>query len=417
MSARAFVQRFLTAAAVATAALAVAAPVRAQVMGQPGGMAMPDPSQMSGVPLPSGDLPVGTVTVLVVRGSMTNPVSGQSVQLHAGGKVLDQKTDASGHATFSGLTPGTPVQAVTTVDGHPVESRTFPVPDSGGVRLALVATDAATAAREAENRTLAAGPAQPGMVVLSAGSQFVADLDDDRLTVYYLLQVANSARVPVEPKDPLVFELPPDASGAAVLDGSSPLAAVTGHQLTIRGPFPPGMTGVQAAYTLPYDGETVTITQRLPVALEQLSLVVQKATPAMHMSSAQVTSHGEMPADGKTYLVGSGPGIAAGNDLTFTITGLPHRATWPRWTALSLATIILVAGLWFAASRGGDASTADARRKTLQGRRDRLFADLVRLEEQQRGGQVDERRYAARRQELVSQLERVYSELDQDMAA
>jgi len=416
MSARSFVLRFLTAAA-AAAALAVAAPARAQVMGQPGGMAMPDPSQMSGVPLPSGDLPVGTVTVLVVRGSMTNTVADHAVELHAGDKVLDEKTDASGHATFSGLTPGTPVHAVVTIDGQQLESRTFPVPDSGGVRLALVATDAATAARQAENRKLAAGPAQPGIVVLSAGSQFVADLDDDRLTVYYLLQIANSARVPVEPKEPLVFELPPDASGAAVLEGSSPLATVAGQRLTIRGPFPPGMTGVQAAYLLPYSGDTVTITQKLPAALEQLSLVVQKGTPAMHMSSAQVTSHGEMPADGKTYLVGSGPGIAAGQDLTFTITGLPHRAAWPRWTALSLATIILAAGIWMAGSRGGDASNAAAHRKTLQGRRDRLFADLVKLEEQHRDGQIDERRYAARRQELVSQLERIYSELDQDMAA
>ena len=124
-----------------------------------------------------------------------------------------------------------------------------------------------------------------------------------------------------------------------------------------------------------------------------------------------------MPADGKTYLVGSGPGIGAGQDLTFTLTGLPHRAAWPRWTAVSLAVIILVAGVWMAASRGGDASTADTRRKTLQGRRDRLFADLVQLEEQHRAGQLDERRYATRRQELVGQLERVYSELDHGMAA
>ena len=149
------------------------------------------------------------------------------------------------------------MQAVTTVDGQRIESRTFPVPDSGGVRLALVATDGATAAREAENRKLAAGPAQPGIVVLSAGSQFVAELDDDQLTVYYLLQIANNARVPVQPKAPLVFELPPDASGAAVLDGSSPLATVSGRRLTINGPFPPGMTGVQAAYTMPYSGNTV----------------------------------------------------------------------------------------------------------------------------------------------------------------
>ena len=40
------------------------------------------------------------------------------------------------------------------------------------------------------------------------------------------------------------------------------------------------------------------------------------------------------------------------------------------------------------------------------------MADLVRLEEQFRARAVDGQRYAARREELVGQLERVYGELD-----
>ena len=48
----------------------------------------------------------------------------------------------------------------------------------------------------------------------------------------------------------------------------------------------------------------------------------------------------------------------------------------------------------------------------LSKRRERLFADLVTLESQGQQGQVDERRYASRRQSLVAQLERVMGELD-----
>ena len=40
-----------------------------------GGAQMPDPKQMSGVPLPMPDLALGTVTVRVVRGSMANPLA------------------------------------------------------------------------------------------------------------------------------------------------------------------------------------------------------------------------------------------------------------------------------------------------------------------------------------------------------
>jgi hypothetical protein len=173
---------------------------------------------------------------------------------------------------------------------------------------------------------------------------------------------------------------------------------------------------VQAAYEMPYGGDQVTISQPLPARLEQLSLVVEKAG-AMHVESAQMSSHGEMPASGKTYLVGNGPAIPAGQALSFTITGLPHRASWPRTLALALAAIVIGAGVWVALTPGRDAEAKQQRRRTLQDRRERLFADLVRLEEQQRAGQTDERRYATRRRELVAQLERIYAALDQEMAS
>ena len=53
-----------------------------------------------------------------------------------------------------------------------------------------------------------------------------------------------------------------------------------------------------------------------------------------------------------------------------------------------------------------------AERKRLIARREKLFADLVRLEHDRRNGRVDDRRYAARREELVIALEQVYSALD-----
>jgi len=350
-----------------------------------------------------------------VRGSITNNLPDQPVELHGGPSVLTERTDATGHAQFHGLTPGTSVHAVAVVDGTRLESQTFPVPAAGGVKVMLVAPDAEMQARADENAKLAASPAQPGLVVLSGQSQFVVELDDDVLQVYYLLQIANNARTPVS-ADPLVFTLPPGARNASILDGSSPLARAGGAQIVVSGPFPPGPTVVQAAYQLPYRTSELTISQLLPAALEQLSLVVEK-TGAIHVESTQLANHGEMPAEGKTYIVGSGPGIPSGQALTFTLTGLPHRATWPRTLALALAALVLGAGIWAAVSRGSEAASIDERRRTLEGRRDRLFADLLRVEEQHRAGQIDEARYGSRRRELVGQLERIYSELDQGLAA
>ncbi len=60
----------------------LAAPADAQI-------AMPDASQLSGVPLPAPELPTGTITVRVVRERMGNNISGQTVTLKAGGASED----------------------------------------------------------------------------------------------------------------------------------------------------------------------------------------------------------------------------------------------------------------------------------------------------------------------------------------
>jgi len=55
---------------------------------QPGGFAMPDPKEMSGIPRPVDDLPNGTVSVRLIRGSLSNNLTGHAVELHVeGGNV------------------------------------------------------------------------------------------------------------------------------------------------------------------------------------------------------------------------------------------------------------------------------------------------------------------------------------------
>ena len=85
------------------AVLVLAAGFYTPVAAQPFAGGMPDPKQMSGRPLPVGDLPVGTVTVRVVRGSMTNVVANQAVELTGAARPLTATTNAQGRAEFPGL--------------------------------------------------------------------------------------------------------------------------------------------------------------------------------------------------------------------------------------------------------------------------------------------------------------------------
>jgi hypothetical protein len=386
------------------ALLAQAAPFAGQ------GGQMPDPKQMSGMPLPVPDVPAGTVTARVIRGALTNPLKDQTVELTGSGATKTAKTDESGRATFTGLAPGMRVKTAVVVNGERIESQEFDVPAAGGIRLMLVATDPELEKKAAEDRKLAEGPAVTGAVVLGGESRFVIEAGDDALNVFNLLQIVNSAKRPVQTGQPLVFELPKGAVGVGMMEGSTPSAVAVGNRVTVNGPFAPGNTTLQFAYSIPLGAESVTLTQNMPAQLTQLSVIAQKVG-ATQLSSPQVKERREMNSDGQNFIVAQGGAIKAGDSLTLTLSGLPHRSVWPRNVALLLSTIILGAGVWGVATRGENPRQL-ARREKLQSRREKLFADLAALEAQRRTGSVSGTAYASRRADLVASLEGVYAELE-----
>ena len=111
----------------------------APALSRPAFAQMPDLSQMSGQPLPSGDVPAGTVSVRVIRQTMSNNVTGVEVQLEAPPQTLKATTDANGRAVFPNVAQGQTWKAVAIVDGERLESQPFTIPSAGGLRMLLVA--------------------------------------------------------------------------------------------------------------------------------------------------------------------------------------------------------------------------------------------------------------------------------------
>jgi len=376
---------------------------------------MPDPKQMSGVPLPVGDLPPGTVTVRVVRGTMTNVITGQRVDL-IGPTPMSAKTNDTGRAEFTGLQPGTRVRASTTVDGENLESQEFTIPPNGGIRIALVATDSTTQPQPGATSQAAQAPAQIGTVTLGQQSRFIFEMGDEALNSFAVLEIVNASAAPVQTAQPIVFELPAEARGPGLLEGSTPQASVLNNRIIVRGPFAPGTTSLQFGYSLPISGASLTVEQTLPLPLAQVSVMAQKVGD-MQLKSPQIAEQRDMPLQGETFIVGKGPGIPAGRVMSFAFTGLPHQPVWPRNLALALALAILAAGVWASVRRTPGTQVDDAHRKRLVARRDRLFAELTSIEEQHREHTIDAERYAERRRELLASLERVYAQLDDEAAA
>jgi RNA polymerase subunit RPABC4/transcription elongation factor Spt4 len=316
--------------------------------------AMPNFKEMSGSVLPTTEIPVGTVSARLLRGGPDKPLSKHEVEFLVDGKSRRVTTDEVGRAQVSGLPRGARVRAVAVVEGERLESQEAVVENSG-LRILLVATDPDAMKRAAEDKELASAAAVKGIVVLGPESRIIAEMSNDRLNIYYILQIINSARTPVDIGGPLVFDLPREARSSVVLEGSSPKATANGPRITVTGPFAPGVTAVQAAYELPYSGAVARVDQRWPAALQQVTILVQQIG-GLSVSSPQVAAKRDVNDQGQALILATGPGLAAGQSMTIEISGLPHHATWPRTLALSLAGLIAAAGIW-------GAVTANPRRR------------------------------------------------------
>ena len=295
---------------------------------------MPDPSAIAGTPLPAPELAAGTVTVRVVKERMGNNVADQDVTLTIGAAKRTVKTDAQGRAQFSGLTVGDTVQASTIVDGETLTSQEFAVPGNGGVRVALIAgIAAAKAAEKSAAEAAAKEPARPGAVEIGPESRIILEYQDDNLTIFYLLEIINNARTPIDIGGPLLIQLPTGAAGASMMQGSSPRASALGDMLTVTGPFAPGKTIAQVGVSLPQAGESLRIEQKWPVALAQVFVGIEKIGN-MQVSSPQLTDIREMNSDGQPFIMATGPRLNAGDTLVLNLTGLPAHSLVQRNVAL-----------------------------------------------------------------------------------
>jgi len=368
---------------------------------------------MSGIPRPDTEQPAQSVSVRVIRGDLSKNIAGQPVELLVDGKPRTVKTDENGRAQFEGLPPGARLKAVTEVDGERIESQEFPAPTRPGIRLMLVATDKD---KEAQKAAEAAAPAVVGDLIIGNRSYIAIDPTDDMVQVIYLLNINNPSRSPVNPKNLFMFDTPEAALGTAIMEGSSKQASVTGTRVRVQGPFPPGETFVQVGYELPISsGGTVDIKQAFPAPLEHVAVMVRKPRKAeTKLSSPQVDRQQDMPGGGEMYIAAAGEKeIPAGQAITLNVTGLPHYSPVPRWTALGLALAIALVGVWMA-WRPAEPADRATERKQLIARREKLFQELLRLENDRRRGKGDLSRYAARREEVLAALEHVYGALDTD---
>src|SRR5262249_14595829 len=189
-------------------------------------------------------------------------------------------------------------------------------------------------------------------------------------------------------------------------------ATSSGNHVRVGGPFPSGKTTVQIGLDLPLTDGGVSFSQSFPATLETFALIARKSGD-MKVSSPQIQQQQDTAVEGTPVIIGAGGSVAAGQPFSVNVSGLPHHSSTPRRVALTLAVAVILAGVW-ASTRREDPGSRANERKRLIARREKLFQDLLRLENDQRRGRIDGRRLSARREELLASLEQVYSALDSD---
>ena len=294
---------------------------------------MPDPRQMSGQVLPAPRSADGQRDRSRHSSDDGERITGITVELHGAGDVRRAVTAAQGRAQFDGLPVGARVHVVAVVDGERLESIEFPVPASGGARTLLAA--GVGVARPAE---------RPQVEPPSSSPASATGAGDRRRRLGAGCGHPLRDRVPGRPADGVLsargrepIVVASDAGNAAGdrstagLVGSRADAGrvVEGHHRRLASldcwPVPPGVTQVPVAFRIESWPADWTLTQRFPVALENVAVAAQKLS-GMTLESPQATTVRETSFQGSPYLVATGSGLAAGTPLTITLRGLPHRS-------------------------------------------------------------------------------------------
>ena len=186
-----------------------------------------------------------------------------------------------------------------------------------------------------------------GTVTIGGQSRIVTQFEDEELQVYYLFDIVNAAPAPVKTASPLVFELPSGASNATLLEGSTPNAVAKGSSVMVPGPFAARRDQRPDRLSRCRRPRSVTIRQKLPVAMDQVAVMVEKVGADGGGVAAADDDPRRATSGGKQFVLGtrsrrSRRAACCRWTSTACRTRPPGRAT-PR-SALGFLT--LVAGAW-----------------------------------------------------------------------
>jgi hypothetical protein len=435
--------------------------------------AVPNSDQVAGTAgklNPDAQLGVGALSVMLVRrsGGGLDPIPSAKVSVRpvappaaagatppaAPAPLGEQSTATSGVANFVGLPAETPLIVTIVVHGKTIESPPINLPKASGGRIAFTVRWQTTAQMEAAFDALPGGPetvyvarirsragehfSSPFQVDASRGAavnilvlptrilfrfHLGGIVDDVYLGFRGMMSVENWSYAPYDPgPEGLVIPLPAGFVGAVVGDEDKEAVAVDKDRgFLVREPIPPGSFRFQCGFSLEVHDGAVDFAMDLPNGSFQSSLSLLYVKGMDVVLPEKVKGSVEKSDAGQKVFTVPEISIRPGTSMTLQITGLPQEPPWRRWVRWGAGAVVALFVLAAAAailSRRRGASGADeeesdaASAVALRRQRDRLLAEIVRLERDRKSGKLDAEQLRAQRGAVEEELIQVYAQLD-----
>ncbi|HEX2569141.1 MAG TPA: hypothetical protein VH877_06230 [Polyangia bacterium] len=367
-------------------------------------------------------LPVGTLEVRVVDENDKPAVKAPVLLARAtrGTDKIDQQqreTDAKGTVRFTGLVSSAEAAWALKVlkKDAEVASLPFQLPTDHGAVVGLRSIPVTRDLRQLR---------------VSERSHFIIEIRDDRAQIVENLILENGATSPVDPgPNGLRLPLPAGATGADLLgEGGGSSFQIQGGAVVYKGRIPPGPMELRVGFFLPIEDSAITFRQPTPVSFDQLAFITERFE-GMEVEGNRLDKE-ERTLGGRNFWVVRGPATAAGSEIYFRLTGLPHASPFWRYVAAGVASVILLWAVALGLRRPARAGRRE--RAQLEERRTRLLDEVAALDAEFGGaappdaGKANGKASGAaahkgreagklgrRREQLLSELEQVYRDLDQ----
>ena len=259
----------------------------------------------------------------------------------------------------------------------------------------------------------------PKILFKFAGS---GELDDDKLWFQLRMEMVNPSMRPLDPgQEGFLIPLPKGFVGASVAEESQSRVRVDeDHGFIWKGPLPPGTKSFIGQFAIKVDDGAVDLALPLPYGAYGSHLVVEDFA-GMQLDSPPGAQRQARELSGRPFIMLGKINHRPGENFAISIVGLPQGPGWKTWgpRIAGFGVLALLAwGLGTILFGRRKQASLDQVRTQLENKREKLLARLVDLDGQKPGGKQgdrkSEKKRTSTRKSLVTELEEIYEQLEQN---